>query len=285
MADTVASAIRNAAARLGNTSDTARLDAELLMAHALDVSRSDMLLRHMQDDAPQQFAQLMDRRSSCEPVAYILGRQEFFGLDFLVGDGVLIPRGDSECVVEAALDAAPHAKRLLDLGTGSGALLLALLSHLPNALGVGIDRAPSPMKIAGANADLHDLAMRANFLERDWTKRGWADGLGDFDLIICNPPYVESDADLTADVRDFEPAGALFAGPEGLDDYRILIPQLPDLLAQNGVAVLEIGHLQGAAVAQIAADHGSATNLYQDLGGRDRALVLRFMLGKGESSG
>ncbi|MWV28808.1 peptide chain release factor N(5)-glutamine methyltransferase [Aurantiacibacter rhizosphaerae] len=289
MADTVASAIREAATRLSGTSDTARLDAELLMAHALGCSRSDMLLRRMQDAAPAGFASLVDRRAACEPVAYIIGAQEFYGRSFAVTPDVLIPRGDSESVVEAALNAvlnaAPEAPRILDCGTGSGALLLTLLAELPDAQGVGIDASAPAVEVARGNAARLGMTGRADIRVADWTVPGWADDLGQFDLIIANPPYVESDAQLDADVRDYEPASALFAGPDGLDDYAILIPQLPKLLMKNGIAVLEIGSTQAEMVSEIAQQHGFAATAHKDLGQRDRALLLRLRLGKAESSG
>ncbi|WAT17365.1 peptide chain release factor N(5)-glutamine methyltransferase [Aurantiacibacter sp. MUD11] len=281
---TVSDAIREAATRLMSTSDTARLDAELLMAHALGVSRSELLLRHMQEPEPDGFAPLVERRLAREPVAYLLGEQQFYGLDFTVSPAVLIPRADSETVVQAALDAAPDARRVLDLGTGSGALLLTVLAHLPEAEGVGIDASPAALEVAMTNADRLGLLERARLLERSWLVEGWADDLGRFDLLLANPPYVEDDAALDPDVRDFEPASALFAGPEGLDDYRAIIPQLLQLLTESGVAVLEIGALQAGSVAEIAEEHGFAACAHKDLGGRDRALVLRLRLGKGDSS-
>ena len=281
---TIAEALREAAQRFAATSDTARLDAELLMAHARGVPRSDLLLRHMQDEAPAGFHALVERRMGSEPVAYILSHAEFFGLDLQVAPGVLIPRSDSESVVEAALAAAPHARRLLDLGTGSGALLLALLSHLPQAEGIGIEASDAALAIARANLAHLALDDRGCIRRCDWTRAGWADGLGRFDLVIANPPYVEDEADLAPDVRDHEPGEALFAGPEGLDDYRIIIPQLPNLLTENGVAVLEIGASQAEVVGKIARDHGFAVKIRPDLAGRERALVLRLRLGKGESS-
>jgi release factor glutamine methyltransferase len=213
----------------------------------------------------------MDR----EPVAYIIGEAEFRGLTLGVTPAVLIPRGDSETVIEAALDAMPGAQRVLDCGTGSGALLLALLTELPAATGVGIDASPEACAIAEANARALALGDRARVRAADWSRPGWADDLGRFDLIVANPPYVESDATLAPDVRDHEPASALFAGPEGLDDYRVLVPQLAPLLEPGGVAVLEIGHAQGESVAAIAARAGFATALRRDLGGRPRALILR----------
>ena len=271
---TVAEALRAAAAQLAATSDTARLDAELLLAHSLGVSRSAMLLHHMQADTPASFAALLNRRARHEPVAYILGSQEFRGLPFAVNPAVLIPRGDSECVVDTALQARPDAKGVLDCGTGSGALLLAVLHELPQASGVGVDASAPALQVASGNAAALGLAGRTHFHHRDWTQSLWAADLGQFDLILANPPYVEADDALDPDVRNHEPASALFAGPEGLDDYRVLIPQLPALLAPGGVAVLEIGATQADAVSAIATRSGFSAKCHPDLAGRPRALVL-----------
>ncbi len=281
---TVAEAIRAATLVLGEGTDTARLDAELLMAEALDCTRSDMFLRRMHDPAPAAYAALVERRAAHEPVAYIRGYQEFFGLGFRVTPDVLIPRGDSEVLVEAALAARPDARRVLDLGTGSGALLLALLSELPRAEGIGIDRSIAALTVATANARALGLAERARLEFGDWTQPDWAVGLGTFDLILANPPYVEDSADLAASVREHEPAGALFAGPEGLDDYRVLVPQLPALLSPGGVAMIEIGAAQAEAVSAIARKGGFDCELHLDLGNRPRAFELKISLGNRPSS-
>ncbi len=277
---TVAAAIRAAAARLAATSDTARLDAEVLMAHALGVSRSDLLLRHMDGAEPAPFAALVERRMAHEPAAYIVGEQEFFGRPFRVTPATLIPRADSESVVEVALAACPALSqeagaRVLDCGTGTGALLLTVLAERHGAHGVGIDRSADAVEVAQGNAAALGLADRAQMVAADWHRPGWAAALGTFDLILANPPYVEDAAPLDPDVAAYEPAGALFAGPEGLDDYRVLIPQLPALLAGGGVAVLEIGHQQVPAVSQIAAAAGFGATVHPDLAGRPRAVVLR----------
>lgn len=272
---TAAEALRDAATRLAETSDSARLDAEVLMAHALGVSRSDLLLRHMRDATPEGFAALVARRMAHVPVAYIVGEQEFYGRPFRVTPDVLIPRGDSEATLAAGLDGADEAGRVLDLGTGSGALLLSFLAEMPGWRGVGIDRSAEALAVAGENAMRLGVAGRAKLARADWREAGWAAGLGRFERVIGNPPYVEDTADLAPSVRDHEPAGALFAGPEGLDDYRALIPQLRGLLAAGGVAVLEIGAAQADSVGEIAREAGFAAELRRDLAGRPRALILR----------
>ncbi len=271
---TIAQSLRDAAAQLAATSDTPRLDAELLMAHALGVTRSDLLLRHMADPTPQSFAPLLNRRQNHEPVAYILGHQDFFGLNLIVTSDVLIPRGDSEVLVEAALKACPQATRVLDCGTGSGALLLAVLINLPQATGVGIDRSLNALDVAAANAARLGLADRARMRHCDWDHDGWADDLGPFDLILANPPYVETEAEIAPSVRDLEPSGALFAGADGLDAYRVLIPQLPALLGPQGTALVEIGSTQAEAVTRIAHTEGLTATLHRDLAQRPRALEL-----------
>lgn len=269
---TVARALRNAAASLGT--DWARDEAETLMAHALGATRSAMLLELLHNPAPAAFAPLLARRVAGEPVAYILGETEFYGRRFAVSPAVLIPRGDSEAVVAAALEAAPGPRRILDCGTGSGNLLLSLLAERGAASGVGIDRSDPALAVARANARALGVAERAELRLADWTRPGWAAGLGGFDLVIANPPYVEDDADLDASVRDFEPAGALFAGPDGLDAFRVLIRQLPALLAPGGAAVVEIGWRQAEAVTALAARAGLAAALRRDLADRPRALIL-----------
>lgn len=278
MNNTVAQAIHAAAERLAPTSDTARLDAEVLMAHALGCSRSDLLLRRMQDAVPDGFAALVERRATHEPVAHITGHQEFWGLPFRVTADTLIPRGDSETIVEAALEAAPAPARVLDCGTGTGALLLAVLHERPAAQGIGIDCSAAALVVAQGNAQALGLDGRATMRLADWARDGWAQDLGRFDLILSNPPYVEQHADLAPSVRDYEPAGALFAGADGLDDYRCLIPQLPALLAPGGLVVLEIGYQQADAVAALAQAAGFATRLHRDLAGRPRALALSWKI-------
>lgn len=277
---TINDALRSAAQLLDDVSDTARLDSELLMAEALGVTRSDLLLHHMQDAPPLAFTQLLSRRQKHEPIAYILGHQEFYGRDYLVTSEVLIPRADSETVVAAALEKCPSPMRVLDCGIGSGALLLTVLAECAGAEGVGVDRSLGALAVAAANAARLGLGERSHMLHRDWTQPDWRQDLGRFDVILANPPYVETDANLSHSVRGYEPASALFAGHEGLDDYRVLLPQLPELLASGGTVVVEIGASQSAAVKQIAEVIGFSVEIRTDLAGRTRALVLQLGLGK-----
>ena len=273
-----AGALREAAQALGEISDSPRLDAELLMAHALQIERSELLLKLPQLEAPAEYIALVARRRQSEPIAHIIGRKEFWGLDFQVTADVLIPRPDSELLIEEAVrlfaPAPPH--RIVDLGTGSGALLLAALHEFPDASGVGIDASAAALQIAHNNADALGLSARARFLLLDWTRKNWTESLGaGFDLVLANPPYVATGASLAADVADFEPGRALFAGEEGLDDYRIIIPSLEKLLSPTGIALLEIGFDQADAVSTMAEECGYRVELKQDLSKKDRLIILR----------
>nr|WP_247717987.1 peptide chain release factor N(5)-glutamine methyltransferase [Qipengyuania proteolytica] len=266
-----------AAERLADVSDTPRLDAEYLMSLASKFPRTDLWRLDIDGaSVPDGFDALIERRLAREPLAYILGNQEFFGRTFRVTPDVLIPRSDSETLIYAAKDVAGGAKRVLDLGTGSGALFVTALLEIEGSSGIAIDASQAALYVAENNAQILGLGRKqAKFALRDWTNEGWSDDLGQFDLILCNPPYVEDDAALDPDVRDYEPASALFAGPQGLDDYRAIVPQLGKLLLPGGVAILEIGSTQADSVGGIARDSGFSVELRRDLAGRPRALILR----------
>lgn len=267
---TVRTAISDAATRIA--SDTPRLDAELLMAHALGMSRQAMLLSRLGDPAPEGFAALVERRVRHEPVAYITGNRGFWTIELRVGPGVLVPRADSETLIEAGVAhfaGGEGPKRVLDLGTGPGTLLLAALAEWPGASGVGVDASSRALDYARANAILLGMADRASFQSGDW-----ATGIdGKFDLILCNPPYIGAHEALGPEVREHEPGEALFAGVDGLDDYRRIVPDLPRLLAPEGIAVLEIGWTQAAAVSALVREAGLAPAVHKDLGGRDRVVA------------
>lgn len=277
MAD-VAAILRDAAQELKIVSETPRLDAELLMSHALGISRPQLLLRLPDIETVDGFAALVARRKAHEPIAHIVGEREFWSLNFLVSPDVLIPRPDSEILIELAVEIGTRAapQRILDLGTGSGALLLAALSEFPTATGVGVDVSAPALAVAHNNADRLLMTDRIAFLLHDWNEPEWAQSIdGPFQLILANPPYVSTQLSLSREVADYEPHGALFAGEEGLDDYQKIIPALGDLLADNGVVLLEIGFDQAEKVAKLAESHGYSVESKKDLGGNDRVLILR----------
>jgi release factor glutamine methyltransferase len=269
----IRNALAIAASRLVPHTDTPRLDSELLMAHALGISREDLLLSHLDDPVPPAtFASFLARREAGEPVAYIIGRRAFWTIELEVGPGVLVPRPDSESLIDAAVAHFGNGgpRRILDLGTGPGTLLLAALDQWPAATGLGIDASEAALAYARGNAERLGLSDRAAFRCGDWSK-----GIAErFDLILCNPPYVETGADLRPDVADWEPPEALFAGPDGLAEYRRLAPRLLHLLAPRGIACIEIGAGQGEAVAALFEAEGFTISLRKDLKAIDRCLML-----------
>jgi release factor glutamine methyltransferase len=207
-------------------------------------------------------------------MAHLVGHAGFWTLQLAVSDATLIPRADSEAVVEAALNAFEGGGHVLDLGTGTGALLLAVLAERPTAWGLGIDRVSAAVRLAARNAATNGLATRASFLAGDWD----AALAGRFDLVLSNPPYIATGEirALMPEVARHEPVLALDGGADGLDAYRLLLERLPVLLAPGGVAVFEIGAGQRGAVESMALAAGlQPVGAARDLGGLDRALVLR----------
>jgi len=267
-----ADALRYAAVRLAAVSDTPRLDAELLMAHAAGEARGELLLRLRDLAVPEGFAALVERRLAHEPVSHITGRRAFWTLDLSVTLDVLTPRPDTETLMEAAVahfqdTAGP--RRILDLGTGSGALLLAALDQWRQATGVGIDISTAALKVARANAERCGLSGRAEFRHGDWFA-----GIDErFDLILTNPPYIRSGTTLPPEVAGHEPHGALFAGADGLDAYRAIAPGLAARLAAGGLAAIEIGFDQQVEVSRLFAEQGLTISVLHDLGGRPRCIT------------
>ncbi len=264
--DDVAGALRAATAQLGAAGiDQPRLDARVLIAHALGLTTEDVMLRAERTVA---------RRARREPVSRIVRRREFWSLAFEVSAATLDPRPDSETVISATLaeiGARDRALRVLDLGTGTGCLLLALLSELPRARGLGVDRSAAALAVARANARALGLKDRARFRRGDWG----AGLAGRYDAILSNPPYIPSGdlAGLPAEVG-FDPVAALDGGPDGLAAYRAIAGQLPGLLAPAGVAALEVGAGQAAAVAQILAANGlKIAKIVNDLASTPRVVV------------
>ena len=267
-------ALDDATRILSATSDTARLDAELLMAEALGIDRDRLLLDPPKRKAvPARFASMVERRRQGEPVAYITGRRAFWDIELHVGPGVLVPRPDSEVLIASAIEhfaGGAGPRRILDLGTGPGTLLLAALDVWKKATGLGVDQSRQALSYAAANA------RRLGFEERVALRSGdWAEGIDErFDLVLCNPPYVRTGDELGPGVREYEPDEALFAGADGLDAYRALASQLPTLIEPGGLAAIEIGHDQALEVTAILARDGLQSRVAEDLGGRPRALLL-----------
>jgi len=275
---TIGEAVGAAAVRLSAVGiGSARLDARLLAAHALGVSTAVVIgypERYLEPGQARQFDDLVSRRAGREPIAKIIGTREFWSLPFKVTEDTLDPRPESETVIQAALDhfAGAPAQRILDLGTGSGCLLLALLHEWSEADGLGVDVSAAALAVAQANALALGLEGRARFRQGDW-----GNGLdGSFDCILCNPPYIGDSemATLEPEVARHEPAIALRGGADGLGCFRDLAPHLLRLLAPDGGVFIEIGAGQDAAVTQIFTAHGlRVRGAAKDLSGRERCLI------------
>ena len=275
----ISAVLRDAARRLGAAGvDTARLDARLLLGAALGREVWPHESEAVDAAGLGHFEALMVRRLAREPVSRILGRRAFWTLDLTVTPDTLDPRADSETLIEAAVAAFADLdppRRILDLGTGSGCLLLAALVEFPSASGLGIDRSPGAVETARRNARLNGLEDRSAF------RVAALDDLpqADWDLILTNPPYIpETEViGLQPEVARFDPREALIAGPDGLDAYRSLMRIMPRLLAPRATVVLELGAGQDQAVRSLARAAGfTAVATRKDLGGVDRALVLKW---------
>ena len=256
--------------------EDARREARLLLSHVTQLEAAALLRAMPSLHAAEGYDALVARRAAREPLAYILGRQPFWTLDLLVSPDTLIPRADSEALIEVALEVCParRVRHVLDLGTGTGCLLLAALSEFKQAWGVGVDRAEGAARLARQNAALADLDGRASFVCADWA----APFGTEFDLVLANPPYIDTPtiAGLMPEVAWYEPLLALDGGQDGLAAYRSIIAALPPLLAPSGLAILELGAGQAEAVAALARAAGLVVGRpHRDLGGIERALPLR----------
>lgn len=270
-------AVRDAAAELAAATTSPRLDAELLLADTLGVERSHLFAhpeRRLEPAQAAAFHERVRRRIAGEPVAYLLGRSEFYGLPLLVTPAVLIPRPETEHVVEQALARLPHGGRLLDPGTGSGAIALAVAAERPDARVEALERNPQALAVAAANRRRLGLTEQVTLHAGDW-----AEGLpaGPFQVIAANPPYVATTAPQWQDGSlAYEPAEALAAGSDGLDAIRALLPPAFAALAAGGSLVLEHGAEQGAAVRGLLAAAGlEAVTTAHDLAGLERVTCGR----------
>ncbi len=265
--------------------DNVRFEARLLIGHASGLSTEQLVARGA-DAVPPAVADLVraltGRRMRREPMAYILGEREFWGRAFKVTPAVLIPRPDSETVIEAVLDLFPDRTRplhVLDLGVGSGCLLLTVLAEYPAAQGTGLDASPEALSIAASNAASLGVAGRARLIAGDWRQDGWVDGVAaPFDLVLSNPPYIETSAieGLMPDVGRYEPLLALDGGGDGLDAYRAIATAAPRLVGRDGWLVVEGGAGQAPDIATLFEKAGlSPARFWQDLGGVQRVVAAR----------
>lgn len=277
MSDTVAHLIRQAAKQLGLRGiETAALDARLLLQFATGMRREEIVAEPdliLTPDLAARFWSFVERRCAFEPVSRILGSREFYGREFQVTPAVLDPRADTETLIAAALPLARGKCRILDLGTGSGAIIATLLAERPEALGVASDVSEAALGVARVNAEAQGVSGRLTLLRADWF-----DGIeGQFDLIVSNPPYIASAeiAGLAVDVRDFDPLGALDGGADGLAAYRRIAAGASGHLVPKGQVLVELGAGQEADVRQLfeAAGFGFKGQAF-DLGGHVRCLTF-----------
>jgi release factor glutamine methyltransferase len=277
---TVEALLREGAAALTEAGiENPRAEARLLLEATTGRSRAHLMAAPAEPvpaTEAQDFRTLIGRRAAREPMAYILGRAEFWSLTFTVGSGILVPRPDTETLVEAALRAFPDRTRplrLLDIGVGSGCLLLTLLHLFPNARGIGTDVSETALACTRRNAEQLGVGQRLELRET-----AWAQGVdGPFDLVVSNPPYIPADeiAGLHPEVARFEPRGALDGGVDGLDAYRAILADLPRLLAPEGTALLEIGKGQDGPLAPMIRAAGFTLTTHADLASIIRCLELR----------
>ena len=277
---------------LGAGIDSARLDAELLLGCALGMSREELMIaatRKVSVAESDRYEDLLRRRLNREPLAYITGQQEFWSLGFLVSGDVLVPRPETEILVERALKHLAtinnrEAPRILELGTGSGAIAVALASELPQAEIVATEIAPAALEIARRNASRNGVSNAIRFLQGDLFTALDQELEKDFDLILSNPPYIPRGeiAHLEAEVSRWEPRAALDGGVDGLDFYRRIIEEAPGYLRQGGAVAVEIGAAIGSLVLALFRNNPAYgdTRVYQDYSGRDRVVIARTRCGR-----
>jgi release factor glutamine methyltransferase len=278
MNKTVSLALQGAYDLLSNALiDNARLNARILLQHACNLTHEQITLNPHQLIDTAIFDNYIIRCINHEPIAYILNMREFYGINFIVSKDTLIPRPDSETLIETVIDYYKDKNahfNILDLGTGSGCLLLTLLKEFPNASGVGVDVSNGALTIATNNAENLNLSERAKFIHSDWFEN-----INDkFDLVIGNPPYIKNDEKrvLAKNVIEYEPHLALFGGKEGLDSYYKIARSLTDFLKNDAIAIFEFGQNQHQQIAEIFLENNFKTLGFRaDLSGIIRCIVIK----------
>jgi release factor glutamine methyltransferase len=261
--------------------DSPTIDARILLICALNIGRNDLITdphREVSQEDMVKLDEFLARRELREPVAHIVGKKGFWNLELLSDARALVPRPETEVIVDYILKTAPQSEqKVLDLGTGTGAILLALLAERPHWTGVGVDISPQALELAGENAAMHGLTGRAKFEIGDWANAVEQQ----FDIVTSNPPYIPTDIiqSLDKDVKDFDPHLALDGGKDGLEPYRILFEQIPKILRSGGLFALEFGIGQAQAVMEIAKSYEGYSDLIiiRDLSDKERVIIGRFM--------
>jgi len=289
---TLKSVLKEAADTLSsNGIERARLEVELLLAHVLELRKEELIIhpdRELTGPQEEKFQQLVERRCRKEPFAYIVGHREFWSLEFKVNSKVLIPRPETEGVLEHLLNLAgdetnEKTMRILDVGTGSGILAIVAALEFPKARVTAVDKSDDALETARDNALLHQVADRMDFLKMDLMHDWHLPDSSRYDFILSNPPYIPSKEleSLMPDVRDYEPRAALDGGPDGLGCYRCIIANAFPYLKPGGYLIFEVGDDQAGTVKQSLQAHGGwdAIEVIQDLGGRDRVVSTRRVLG------
>ena len=276
MPATAGDALQAARARLASTSQYPRRDGELILAHVLGCDQTALLThpeRPLSTKEAEQFEALLKRRLASEPVQYLTGTQEFFGLLFEVSPDVLIPRPETEHLVEAVLDRFNRDAnpRIVDVGTGSGAIAVAIAHALPRSRVTAMDLYPSALEIARRNAERHGVIDRVTLLQSDLLA---AASSQEFDAVVSNPPYIADGEVLEVQVANYEPSSALYAGPTGLEIYQRLIPQARTVLKPRGWLIMEIGYGQEAALGALLAGWREVS-FVPDLQGLPRVALAR----------
>jgi len=271
--------------------DSARLDAELLLGCALGISREELIVaaaRNLSLAESDRYEDLLKRRLNREPLAYITGHQEFWSLDFIVSSDVLVPRPETELLVEIALKelanlADTKLPRILELGTGSGAISVALATESPQAQIFATEISPAALAIARRNACRHGVSKGIRFLQGDLFTALDQEHENDFDLVVSNPPYIPRGeiSNLEAEVSRWEPRAALDGGVDGLNFYRLIAQEAPNYLRQGGVVAVEIGATMGSSVLALFRDSAAYLDIqvHQDYSGRDRVIIARTGFG------
>jgi release factor glutamine methyltransferase len=260
--------------------ESASLDARILLQHAVHINREELMgrpLASMTQAQMDHYKSLLEKRSQRQPVAQLIGKREFWGMDFRVTGDTLDPRPDSETLIEAVLAARPDRNapiKILDLGTGTGCLILTLLKEYKNAVAVAVDRCAQALEVARGNAQALELEGRVQFVESNWCEKVQ----GVFDVVISNPPYIPSAdiAGLETEVKKFEPMGALDGGVDGMDAYRAILSQIKKVLSPGGIAAFEIGFGQQQSLESLAKGAGmQLVSHRKDLSGVVRTLIFQ----------